>query len=329
MNAVDPHFKQARSMQYSLSLQRELPHGVLFELAYVGNQGRHEVRRPNINVPAFEVVNANPSLKTNQERPFIGYADINQYRSDSNSSYNAFQLFASKRKGDFVGTVSYTWSRALGNTSGIGDNPEPECAFICTLPDGRVVTWHAFDYGRLSFDRQHILVLTYNYAFPFFRHRGGIAEVALGGWEVGGITRAQTGAPLTGTANQPVGAGNFSYTRRTDMVAGPLYSNYICPSGTKCWFNPNAFVAAPTFRVGNAPTANILGPGYNDWDISVHKRFHLPREGMSLTFQGDAFNVFNHTNWGNPSTNEGSAGFGTINSANPARQLQFGLRLTF
>src|SRR6266849_6247259 len=227
MNAVDPHFKQARSMQYSLSLQRQFPHGVLFEMAYVGNQGRHEVRRPNINVPTFEVVNANPiTVKTNQERPFIGYADINQYRSDSNSNYNAFQLFASKRKGNFVSTLSYTWSRAMGNTSGIGDNPEPECAFVCTLPDGRVVTWHAFDYGRLSFDRQHILVVTYNYAFPFFRNSGGIAGVVLGGWELGGITRAQTGAAQTVTAGtQPVGSLNF--TRRTDMAAGvPLYSNY-------------------------------------------------------------------------------------------------------
>jgi len=330
MNAVDPHFKQARSMQYSLSLQRQFPHGVLFEMAYVGNQGRHEVRRPNINVPTFEVVNANPiTVKTNQERPFIGYADINQYRSDSNSNYNAFQLFASKRKGNFVSTLSYTWSRAMGNTSGIGDNPEPECAFVCTLPDGRVVTWHAFDYGRLSFDRQHILVVTYNYAFPFFRNSGGIAGVVLGGWELGGITRAQTGAAQTVTAGtQPVGSLNF--TRRTDMAAGvPLYSNYVCPPATKCWFNPSAFVLAPNFRVGNAPTANIFGPGYNDWDISIRKRFRLPREGMNLLFQGDSFNLFNHANWGNPSVNAGAAGFGTINSAAPPRQLQFGLKLAF
>ncbi len=117
------------------------------------------------------------------------------------------------------------------------------------------------------------------------------------------------------------------------MAAGvPLYSNYVCPAATKCWFNPGAFVSGatgPINRVGNAPTAGILGPGYNDWDISVRKRFRLPREGMNLLFQGDSFNLFNHANWGNPSVNAGAAGFGTINSAAPPRQLQFGLKLAF
>jgi hypothetical protein len=333
MNSVDPHFKNAYSMQYSLSVQRQLPYGILFELADVGNQGRREVRRPNINVPTFAVVNANPALKTNQERPFIGYADINQYRGDSNSNYNALQLFASKRKGNLMVTMSYTWSRALGDTSGIGDNPEPECAFTCILPNGQSISWQRYDYGRLSFDRQHIFVVSYNYAFPFFRYSGGIGSVLLGGWELGGITRAQSGAPLTVTASQAVGSLNF--TRRVDMVPGvQLYSGYICPAATKCWFNPSAFVPAsgttgPFNRVGNAPTANIVGPGYNDWDISVRKRFGLPREGTTLTFQADFFNAFNHANWGNPSANAGAAGFGTINSAAPPRQLQFALKFAF
>jgi hypothetical protein len=182
-------------------------------------------------------------------------------------------------------------------------------------------------------DRQHVFVVSYNYAFPFFRHAGGIGGVLLGGWELGGITRAQSGAPLTVTASQPVGSLNF--TRRVDMVPGvPLYSGYTCAAATKCWFNSNAFVATsgatgPSNRVGNAPTANIVGPGYNDWDISVHKRFALPREGMSLTFQADSFNVFNHANWANPSVDARAAGFGTINSAAPPRQLQFGLRFAF
>ena len=50
---------------------------------------------------------------------------------------------------------------------------------------------------------------------------------------------------------------------------------------------------------------------------------------MNLLLQGDSFNLFNHANWGNPSVNAGSAGFGTVNSAAPPRQLQFGLKLAF
>jgi len=357
MSAVDPNFKNAMSMQYSFGLQHELPYGVLAEVNYVGNQGRHEVRQPNINVPTFAVVTANgPGVKTNQERPFIGYQDITQFRSDSNSNYNALQFFATKRKGNLLATVSYTWSRVLGDTGGINDNPEPECAFTCVLPNGQAITWRQFNYGPLSFDRQHIFVVTYNYEFPFFRSQQGPIGVLLGGWQLGGITRAQTGQPLTVTAgNLPV--GNLSFTRRADFVPGaPLYSGYTCPSVTKCWFNPgivtdpiskakifnpNTFLTSTTTdstgavvdpglatRVGDAPTGNIIGPAYYDWDISVRKRFNLPREGMGLLFQADFFNAFNRANWGNPGTSA-SGGLGIINSAAPPRQLQFGLKFAF
>ncbi len=276
--------------------------------------------------------------------------------ANSNSNYNALQFFATKRKGNLLATVSYTWSRALGDTSGINDNPEPECAFSCVLPNGQAVTWQRFDYGRLGFDRQHIFVVTYNYEFPFFRSQQGPIGVLLGGWQLGGITRAQTGQALTITANN-LAVGNLSFTRRADFVPGaPIYSGYTCPSVTKCWFNPgvvvdpiskakipntNAFLTSSTTdaagvildpslstRIGNAPTGNIIGPGYYDWDISVRKRFNLPREGMGLMFQADFFNAFNHANWGNPGTNA-AGGLGIINSAAPPRQLQFGLKFAF
>jgi hypothetical protein len=364
LSAVDSHFKNAYSMQYSFGIQHELPYGILTELAYVGNQGRHEVRQPNINVPTFDVVNAafnantNPAVKNisqvqiNPIRNFVGYTDITQFRSDSNSNYNALQLYAAKRKGNLIATVSYTWSRALGDTSGINDNPEPECAFTCTLQSGQTVTWQRFNYGPLGFDRQHVFVVTYNYAFPFFRSQQGALGVLLGGWELGGITRAQAGAPLTVTASQEVGSANF--TRRPDMTGVPLFSGFTCPQATKCWFNPGAVkdpisgaivnnpssfatVSFPTTggaigpfnRPGNAPTGNIIGPGYYDWDISARKRFNLPREGMNLLFQADFFNAFNHANWGNPGTTANSTSTGIINSANPARQLQFGLKFAF
>jgi len=356
MSAVDPHFKNAYSMQYSFGVQHELPYGILMELSYVGNQGRHEVRQPNINVASFPVVNAafaantNPAISNigqvpvNPLRPFVGYADINQFRSDSNSNYNAMQVYAAKRKGNLLTTVSYTWSRALNDTDNINYGADSECVFTCQLPNGQVVDWKRYFRQRPPFDRAHIFVITYNYAFPFFQHAGGITNVLLGGWEVGGITRAQSGQPLTITATQEV--GNLSFNRRADIVPGvPLYSGFTCPTTSKCWFNPgntggittntSAFITAnaaartgPFNRPGNAPAGNIIGPGYYDWDISIRKRFNLPREGMSLLFQTDFFNAFNRANWGNPGTNAGG-GLGIITSSQPPRQLQFGLKFAF
>ncbi len=294
---------------------------------------RHLVRQPNINVPTFATAAANVGKTTNQQRPFLGYTDITQFRSDADSKYNALQVYATKRKGNLTGSISYTYSRAFGNASGINDNPEPECPFTCQLANGQVVSWQQFYYGPLGFDRRHIFVATYSYDFPFFRNLKGAEGAILSGWELSGTTRAQSGAPLTVSGTQtigPAGSGVTSFTRRANIVPGvSLYSGFTCPTGKVCWFNPAAFAQEPNNAAGTAPVGGIIGPGYYGWDLSLRKHFKLPREGMSLTFQADAFNVFNRTNWGNPGTSVTGGGFGQISSTNPPRNLQFGLRFTF
>lgn len=333
MSAVDPNFVVARVMQYSVSLQRQMPYGILLEAAYVGNHGTHLVRQPNINVPTFALATANVGKTTNQERPYLGYTDITQFRSDADSTYNGLQIYAAKRKGDLTATVSYTFSKAVGTASGINDNPEPECPFTCLLANGQTVTWQQFYRGPLGFDRRHIFVATYSYDVPFFRNRKGVEGAVLSGWEISGITRVQAGAPLTINGTQtigPAGSGVTSFTRRANLVPGvPLYSGFTCPAGKKCWFNPAAFAQESTSSAGTSLVGNIVGPGYYDWDLSLRKSFRLPREGMSLALQADAFNLFNRTNWGNPGTSVTGGGFGQISGTNPPRNLQFGLRFTF
>jgi hypothetical protein len=324
LSAVDPNFVVARTTQYSLSVQRELPYGVLLETAFVGNEGHHLVRQPNINVPTFAAAAANPGKATNQIRPFLGYTDITQFRSDSNSNYHALQISGTKRKGDLLATVSYTYSKVLGQTGGINDNPEPECPFTCQLANGQVVSWRQYYYGPLSFDRRNIFVATYSYQLPFFRNQKGLAGQALGGWSFSGITRAQSGQPLTASANQTIGTGGSTFARRASLGAGTA-----CTGSSLCWFDTSAYTKAPTTGAGNAPVGNIIGPGYYAWDMSLRKSFKLPKEGTNLTFQADAFNIFNRTNWQNPGTSVSGSNFGLLGNTNPPRQLQFGARFGF
>ena len=357
VTAVDPHIKVARDMQYSLSVQRELPYGILGQVAYVGNEGWHILRGPNINAPTWSAANldysVNPApdtglsnappcpttnphcLATNQIRPFLGWTDIPQERSDATSNYNALQVSATKRKGFVAATLSYTFSKTLGEDGGVGDayneNPEPECPFTCLLSNGQTVSWKQYEYGKVSFDRTHIFAASYTLSEPWFQGRKGFVGGLVTGWELSGITHYQSGAPLTITGTSPVGPGGLEtgFSRRASLVPGvPLFSGYTCPAKKMCFFNPAAFTLAPKTSAGDASIGSIIGPDYYDWDLSVRKMFGLPREGMKLMFQADAFNVFNRLNWNNPGTSA-NGGAGQTTSAGPPRQVQFGAKLTF
>ena len=52
-------------------------------------------------------------------------------------------------------------------------------------------------------------------------------------------------------------------------------------------------------------------------------------EKLNVQFRAECFNVFNHTNFGNPNTNLNSGNFGIITGASAAREIQFGLKLLF
>jgi hypothetical protein len=152
----------------------------------------------------------------------------------------------------------------------------------------------------------------------------GVGRAVLSGWELSGITRAQSGQPLTVTGSAPIGP-LASVGRRASLGSGAA-----CATGKVCYFDPSAYGAAPANGAGNAPIGGIIGPGYYSWDLSLRKSFNLPREGMRLAFQMDAFNAFNRTNFSNPATTVTGGGFGQITGTNPPpRNLQFGLRFQF
>jgi hypothetical protein len=315
INAIDPNLKISYSMNFSLGVQRELPKGFFVEATYVGNNGRHLIRQPDLNQPSFAALTANlpanggPNVNTNALRPFKGFTQILYRLSDANSNYNGLQLYAAKRKGNLELTASYTWSKALTDTSGNGDGVD-----VGEDPFNR----HS-NYGPASFDRRQIFVTTYDYRLPFFNKMKGVGGAVLSGWEVSGITRYQSGALFTVTANTAIG------TRRADYVGGPVLLSSPGPNG---WINPAAFAPAPATRRGNSGVGNILGPNLQTWDFSLRKQFNIT-ERFNLRFQADMFNAFNRANFRAPSTVVTNAGFGTITATGPARNIQFGLKLNF
>src|SRR5712691_1481123 len=319
--AIDPNLTVPRSWNWSLSFQRELRWGIFGEIGYVGSKGQNLLRQPDINQPSFDVLAANAALpaaqraNTNFLRPYKGYSIIQMRLADADSSYHALQLYLSRRTGALRWTFSYTLGRAYDNASGNGDNPEDY--------QNKDYNWGPSDY-----DRTHILVGTWTWQLPFFRDEKGIGRV-LGGWEISGIGRYQTGAPITVTANSSIG------TRRADYVGGNPYlpdAQRFDPAvaGNVRWLDPAVFAAPPEGRRGNSKRGQFRGPSLHVWDVSLRKGFAVAGD-VKLQIQADLFNILNETNlrFGNQTLNFSGGGFGLLTTAAPPRNVQLGMRVTF
>jgi hypothetical protein len=312
INALNPKLVNGYAQQFSLSIQRQVAHGVVAEVAYVGNLGRDLLRAPDINQIPFAAFAANAQLPTAQQapqaalRPYLGYSSIFQYNSDSTMNYHALQTYVSKRAGSLFMTASYTFSKSLGDSNAEGDNPE------------QYLNRH-FNYGPTSFDRRHVFIMTYVWSLPRLQNWNPALRQVLGSWMLNGIVRLQSGQYYSITGSTAEG------TRRADYLGGALYP---ANQGPNNWFNTADFAAAPVGRLGESGPGMIEGPPLHVLNLSLAKNFRF-KERINLKYQADFFNAINTANFSGLGTTVTSGGFGTLSSAYPPRQIQMSLKLTF
>ena len=129
---------------------------------------------------------------------------------------------------------------------------------------------------------------------------------------------------------------------RPNAVAGQ--SSKLNNPTTHEWFNVQAFALQPQYAFGNLGRNTVIGPPLFSVDSSLKKDVKFT-ERLNLQLRLDAFNIFNHPNFGSPNNGlvanklnangvpiPGSGGFGTITSLNSGvsmRQLQVSLKLVF
>ena len=259
------------------------------------------------------------------------------------NNYNALQASFKHRFGaGLVFTASYTFSKFLSDTGG----PEEWGAINGDQGGSSIRNYYNLkaDWSVDGEDIPESLVLNYVYDLPIGRGKkigGGMnaaADAVVGGWEVSGITTVQSGFPMS------IGAGGnsgsvFGGGQHADLTGQPFKSGHcggtngvpVITVGTKyCFFNPAAFAAPSDFTFGNAPRyfSNLRAPGYVDEDLTVGKWFNIA-EKLRLQLAVQAFNAFNHPNFGIPSSGVGSPTMGLSNSTQGARELQGVLKLTY
>ena len=329
INAIDPTGKNPYTWQYSLGVQRQLTKSVLLEINYVGDVAHHQQRQPNINFPDLGPVVANavqanpPDSSPNIFNPYQGYTTISQNRFDSNYNYNSLQIFASKRTGFTTFTLAYTYSKSLGDSQGTN----------VTFENWRDLT---YNYGPTGNDRRHAFVASFVVQGPEFKGHNVLIRESIGGWQLSGVARLQSGGYSNVQATSTLNLG----TVRADIVPGTkVYGNghagvngYL--NTTVSTFNGittrGAFSPTPksVARFGNSPYGAILGPGLAQTDATLSKFFPIT-ERVRVKFQADAFNILNRTNFNALSLNVSNTSFGTFTSAFPPRQLQLGLKALF
>ena len=214
--------------------------------------------------------------------------------------------------------LGYTYSHAIDDVPlefGGGDaGPNPQ--------DSRF----PHEVSNSIIDQRHRLTLSYLWAFPFgkgqkFLNGGGVSDLLLGGWQMNGILFTQSGLWLSPVLQTSTTNGTSS---RPDVI-GPV----VYPKTLLHWFSPSAFATPAPYTYGNAGRNTIVGPGRTNYDASLFKNFTVHEE-MQIQFRFEAFNAFNHPQFGYPNQTIGNSQVGQITSiVGNARNLQASLRFQF
>jgi Carboxypeptidase regulatory-like domain/TonB dependent receptor len=361
---VPRKFVVPSTQQWNFTIQRELPKNWILEVGYVGTHAIH-LRETRTNIQAKLATATHPITVTAEDgTPFTitestaanaparsnlngvnGYGGFQIFANDAYSHYHSLQTTLSRRWGAGYFQGAYTFSRSTDATS--SGNTALNTAFN---DEGDL----RFSRGLSDFDRTHRLTVSYRYDLPIFTGATGFKRTALGGWAISGITILQSGTPFSildsgagsaylspslapsslGASLAPGGSIKAGLTsgdihKRIDGYVNRdnfTFAALADPAG--CALDPNACTTA----FGNLGRNIYRGPFQQNWDFSLLKTFRVT-ERQTLRFTADFFNVWNHANFGNPSSLdvEGNpSAFGKIvSTVGTPRLIQFSLRWAF
>jgi len=284
--------------------------------------------------PAVNLGIAACGVNPNFFRPYPGYGTITNLQDAASSIYHAMEASVRRNVGQLTLSAAYTYSHSIDDSSDRGD--------------GTFVNSYNFAANRASsnFDQRHVFNFSYVWDIPLFRSPG-LANKLLGGWQWSGITTVASGSPFTpvfntdnaGVANAVAGSGS-----RPDLVGNPRAGVTQVPGSGfgPLLYNPAAYAAPQGLTFGNVGRNSLTNPRHTNFDMALFKHFAI-RESLAFEFRAEAYNVFNHTEWGalaggggsganvvNSATNVfGSSGFLNINTAHNPRILQLGAKLLF
>jgi hypothetical protein len=287
------HLQLPYTIQWNTTIEQALGNSQVLSVAYVGSHAGRLLETRQINISSF-----------NQN-----FTNFDIFQNGATADYNALQVkFQRKISHGLTALASYTYGHSIDY--GSSDLIAP------------------YVRGNSNFDVRHNFSSAFSYDLPsVFQNR--FARAAFQHWGFDNRVTARTGFPVTLDGNPfPDPVTGTTYNAGLDLVPGqPVYiygsqcaavygNGRGCPGGRA--INPNAFTNPPidpvtgfyTTRLGNAPRNFARGFGAWQMDLAVRREFPI-YEALRLQFRAEAFNVFNHPNFGTIDQNFCSPGPGT------------------
>ena len=365
VGGVEPTMHTPTVQQWSLAVERGITQNLAIQVSYVGSQAYHTLLPMNLNAPHSQVCdNAAGCLSGGVGRPVVTVPQgttynaptgtcagpsgtsiacyPNPFQNKSNSqmfagtmSYNSMNVSLVKRASRGLAfKTNYTFGKAIDYNSAGSSNAGTNQPKAILNPFNL-----ALSRGIAAFSLRHQFNANFAYQLPFGQGQrfaggaSGLVNKLVGGWQWNGIVNAQSGFPFT-----PQVGANVSGTGDTDNPDvpnhNPAFSGPVILGKPEQWYDPRAFSLPLSGTFGNVSRGSLTGPSLTTFDTSLFKKISI-NEKWNLQFRAEAFNVFNHANFAEPSAvvfqgNNYSSSAGVITStATTSRQLQFALKLLF
>jgi len=345
-----PTFQPSVIQEYSQNVQVELTNSLVLEVGYNGTRGtKLEVERAfnqaNLASAADPIRGQTTNTVANiqQRVPFEGFSAPGAFQIESSGAswYNALDVSLNKRFSHGLQFLaSYTWAKSLTDATNSSTGTQQGANL-----EGNQNDAHA-RYGPDGFVRPQRLVLSYLYDMPGPHDVASLRGRFLDGWAVSGVTTIQSGERLNLTFADPnnvFGIGTGALNTDPAQLAAGCAANQLVTRGSvqsklSNYFNAACVTTPPVIgddgigtTFGNAGPGIVGGPDQVNFDFAFIKRTPF---GSDLTrnveFRAEFFNLFNHTQFGNPDAALNDPTFGVIDATSVApRIIQLALKLNF
>jgi hypothetical protein len=277
------------------------------------NDARYQIAYGRINgLP--NKIDINTLIAANRRIPSLGPISVSQ--STGNSSYHGLQMWLNRRFTNrlaFQG--SYTWSHTISDV--------PLTSFTNSTTDPFN---YNLDRGDADLDRRHSFVGNIVYVLPRWKALGEMGNRILGDWQINAIYSYFGATPVDILSDTNTSGTAANVNQRPNLVQGvPIYVNG--PDST-VWLNRDAFAIPSIGQFGSLGRGAIRGKAISNLDLSINKNWRI-KERYGIQFRAEMFNAFNHPNFTGYINGLSSSSFGTLNSVQSTREIQFGFKFTF